>query len=68
MNMAMNFLTLLIVSLILITISMMAIGINLLLGRKSTLKAGSCGAEFTPDGERTSCGCGAANCCAGEQE
>jgi hypothetical protein len=64
----MSFLTLLIVSLILVTISILAIGINLLLGRKSTLKAGSCGAGLTPDGERTSCGCGAANCRTGEQE
>ena len=64
----MNFLTLLIVSLILITISIMAIGINLLLGRNRTLKAGSCGAGFTTDGERTSCGCGAASCCTGEPE
>jgi len=59
----MNFLTLLIVCLVLIGISMLSVGMGLLLGRRNTIQHGSCSRNLTHDGITPGCGCGVENCC-----
>ena len=63
----MNFMTLLLVSLVLIAFAMLSIGIGLLLGRRNTIQPGSCGRNLTHDGITPGCGCGIESCCTRQQ-
>jgi hypothetical protein len=62
----MKFISLLLISLIIVSLFLFATGIKLLLGRKSALKAGSCGTTYTTGKKDSVCGCGMENCCAAE--
>ena len=61
--MVMEYLKLFILSFIVVAISLLAMGINLLLSRKSTFKAGSCGNLSNNGGDSSGCSCGAERCC-----
>ena len=59
----MNFLILLIISLLLIAIVMLSFGIGILLGKKNMIKQDSCSRNTKEDGIFPGCGCGLEHCC-----
>ncbi|MBN1414890.1 MAG: hypothetical protein JW973_07305 [Bacteroidales bacterium] len=63
----MNFLTLLIFSLVIVGIEFLAIWINLRTRAKKSIKAVSCGKGVTKGGEKSDCGCGPWNCMAADE-
>ena len=59
----MNFLILLILSLILVGFALIALGINFFLRRRQPLKDGFSKNESVKGGKDIRCGCGRGNCC-----
>jgi|WetSurMetagenome_2_1015567.scaffolds.fasta_scaffold363874_2 hypothetical protein len=59
----MNFLILLILSLILVGFALTALGINFFLRRSQSLKNGPLKNESAKGGKDIRCGCGRENCC-----
>ena len=56
-------LKLIIVSIVVVFIALLAFAFPLMLGKKDTLKGGSCCSLDKPGNKEFSCGCGSANSC-----